>query len=123
MTVIATEMTSPSAHSIHPHTASSEVPIKYHSLQIWYGRDSRARNRMQIPARAIVFSLTTSSFEGPQVRLVLNGATFPLSICEQSEEDREYGTCSLVEFVRANEYNLNVEYNSEMWNATCGVLR
>jgi acid phosphatase len=76
---------------------------------------------MYISARTIVFSLTTSSFEGPQVRLVLNGATFPLSICEQSEEDREYGTCSLDEFVRANNYSMSVEYKSEIWNATCGV--
>ncbi|KAI9566387.1 phosphoglycerate mutase-like protein [Boletus coccyginus] len=61
------------------------------------------------------------SFTGPQVRLVLNGATLPLSICEQSRKDRRYGTCSLDEFVRANEYSLNVEYKSEIWNATCGV--
>jgi acid phosphatase len=71
----------------------------------------------------MMFTLTASSFEGPQVRLVLNGATFPLSICEQSEEDREYGTCSLDEFVRANEYSMNVEHKSEIWNATCGVPR
>lgn len=74
-----------------------------------------------IPARIIVFTLTTSSFTGPQVRLMLNGATLPLSICEQSRKDRKYGTCSLDEFVRANEYSLNVEYKSEIWNATCGV--
>lgn len=66
------------------------------------------------------YSLMTSSFKGPQVRLVLNGATFPLSICNQTEKDREYGTCSLEEFVRANAYSMEVAYHSKTWNATCG---
>ena len=68
---------------------------------------------------AIVIVLMISSFEGPQVRLVLNGATFPLYICEKSEKDRKYGTCSLEEFIRANKYSLNVEYRSKLWDATC----
>ncbi|KAH0837768.1 phosphoglycerate mutase-like protein [Lanmaoa asiatica] len=59
------------------------------------------------------------SFEGPQVRLMLNGVTLPLSICEKSEKDKKYGTCSLDEFVLANEYSVSVEYQSQVWNATC----
>lgn len=70
-------------------------------------------------AQSAAFVLTMSSFDGPQVRLMLNKATFPLSICERSRKDRKYGTCSLDEFVRANEYSLNVEYQSEIWDATC----
>ncbi|KAG9308985.1 histidine phosphatase superfamily [Chiua virens] len=60
-----------------------------------------------------------TSFDGPQVRLLLNGATFPLSICEASEDDKSYGTCSLDNFVSANEFSLNVAYHSAVWNATC----
>lgn len=63
--------------------------------------------------------LTTSSFEGPQVRLVLNEATFPLFFCEKSIEDKRYGTCSLDEFARANEYSTRIQYKSETWNSTC----
>ena len=58
-------------------------------------------------------------FEGPQVRLLLNGETFPLSICEESYDDSEYGTCSLDNFVFANAYSLDVEYHDSLWNATC----
>ena len=61
----------------------------------------------------------TSSFKGPQVRLLLNGATFPLFICEKSLKDRTYGTCSLNDFVRANRYSTNIQYKSESWNTTC----
>ena len=60
-----------------------------------------------------------SSFKGPQVRLLLNGATYPLSICEHSEKDKKYGTCSLDAFVQANEYSMDVQYHSTTWNATC----
>ncbi|KIJ16939.1 hypothetical protein PAXINDRAFT_168380 [Paxillus involutus ATCC 200175] len=59
------------------------------------------------------------SFEGPQIRLLLNRATFPLTICEKSEGDRRYGTCALGEFVKANEYSTSIDYHSESWNATC----
>jgi acid phosphatase len=64
--------------------------------------------------------LRASSFEGPQVRLLLNGATYPLTICEDSDEDVEYGTCSLAAFVEANKWSMEVEYNSDFWNTTCG---
>ncbi|KAF9222916.1 phosphoglycerate mutase-like protein [Gyrodon lividus] len=61
-----------------------------------------------------------NSFEGPQVRLLLNDATYPLSICEKTHEDRKYGTCSLEEFVRANRKSANIYYGDATWNATCG---
>ena len=62
---------------------------------------------------------TGRSDPGPHIRLVLNGATFPLSICEKSEQDKKYGTCSIQEFVRANNYSKKVECHSKTWNAAC----
>ncbi|KAG9310348.1 histidine phosphatase superfamily [Chiua virens] len=61
-----------------------------------------------------------TSFKGPQVRLLLNREIFPLSNCKNSENDRKYGTCSLDEFEKANKYSLDVEYESEVWDNTCG---
>ncbi|KAH7889343.1 phosphoglycerate mutase-like protein [Phlebopus sp. FC_14] len=60
------------------------------------------------------------SFKGPQVRLLLNDATYPLSICEKSRMDKRYGTCSLHEFIKANSYSTGVQYGDAMWNASCG---
>ncbi|KAF8559780.1 phosphoglycerate mutase-like protein [Imleria badia] len=84
----------------------------------------RFRTSQQTPfAASMVWEKFTckKSFEGPQVRLVLNGATFPLFICENSMEDKIYGTCSLAEFARVNEYSANMQYKSESWNTTCEI--
>ncbi|KAG6333295.1 hypothetical protein ID866_5791 [Astraeus odoratus] len=59
------------------------------------------------------------SFDGPQVRLLLNGETFPLSICQKSLKDKKYGTCSVSEFVEANTFSTNIHYGDETWNAAC----
>ncbi|KAI9571335.1 phosphoglycerate mutase-like protein [Boletus coccyginus] len=80
------------------------------------------RTSQQTPfAASMVWEKFTckKSFEGPQVRLVLNEATFPLFFCEKSIEDKRYGTCSLDEFARANEYSTKIQYKSETWNTTC----
>jgi len=85
-------------------------------------RHRKFRTSYQTPfAAKMVWERFTcqASFEGPQVRLVLNGETFPLSICEESNDDWEYGTCSLDNFVHVNAYSLGVEYHSALWNATC----
>lgn len=74
------------------------------------------------PSSYLPFFLTrhrACSFEGPQVRLVLNGATLPMSFCEESVNDKTYGTCSLDSFVRKNAFSVNAEYHSQTWNATC----
>ncbi|KAF8435759.1 phosphoglycerate mutase-like protein [Boletus edulis BED1] len=83
-------------------------------------RKFRSSNQTPFAAEMVWEKFTCKqSFEGPQVRLVLNGVTFPLSICQKCGKDKKYGTCSLNEFVRANEYSRNVEYHSQIWNATC----
>jgi len=60
-------------------------------------------------------------FNGPQIRLVLNDATFPLSICGQ-DMDAAFGTCSLDTFIKVNNYSTSIRFQDETWNATCGVL-
>ncbi|KAN0077086.1 Histidine phosphatase superfamily [Tylopilus felleus] len=84
----------------------------------------RFRTSQQTPFAAnMVWERFTckTSFEGPQVRLVLNGATFPLFICQKSTADKIYGTCSLDEFASANEYSTNIQYRDESWNTTCEI--
>ncbi|KAG1875199.1 phosphoglycerate mutase-like protein [Suillus tomentosus] len=62
----------------------------------------------------------TSSYDGPQIRLILNDATMPLTICGQGM-DPTLGTCSLDTFVNANHYSTSIRFRDETWNATCGV--
>ncbi|KIJ04565.1 hypothetical protein PAXINDRAFT_94569, partial [Paxillus involutus ATCC 200175] len=61
------------------------------------------------------------SFDGPQIRLVLNEETFPLHTCQQTKDDYKYGTCSLEAFIRANEYSTNIHFADPVWNASCGL--
>ncbi|KAG8217722.1 hypothetical protein J3R82DRAFT_5880 [Butyriboletus roseoflavus] len=110
-----------STHVTSLPIAGSGLHVKHLSLQVWYGKNLRAKTRAWILFGAQLFSLTTSSFQGPQVRLVLNGATFPLSICEKSTKDKRYGTCLLDEFIRANEYSTSLQYKSDSWNTTCEI--
>ncbi|KAL4067171.1 histidine phosphatase superfamily [Scleroderma yunnanense] len=61
----------------------------------------------------------TKSFDGPQIRLLLNSATYPLAMCQKSLRDRRFGTCSLDEFVAANSYSTSIHYGDATWNASC----
>ncbi|KAF7971067.1 hypothetical protein HWV62_22123 [Athelia sp. TMB] len=61
----------------------------------------------------------SSSFSGPQIRLVLNEATFPLTTCMQSRGDKTYGTCSMANFVKSNAASAKVSYANSVWNASC----
>ncbi len=61
----------------------------------------------------------TKSFEGPQIRLVLNDAPFPLSTCKHA--DRRYGSCALDDFVATNKESVQHAWGDARWNATCGV--
>ncbi|KIJ69293.1 hypothetical protein HYDPIDRAFT_80969 [Hydnomerulius pinastri MD-312] len=61
------------------------------------------------------------SFDGPQIRLVLNDAIFPLHTCQETEGDYKYGTCSLEAFVKANEYSTNIHFGDAAWNTSCGL--
>lgn len=63
----------------------------------------------------------SSSFEGPQIRLILNDAPFPLSTCADSEDDLMYGSCALDAFVSANGDSTTVSWGDKTWNATCGA--
>lgn len=60
-------------------------------------------------------------FEGPQVRLVLNEATYPLTPCIQSARDAKYGTCSLSNFIQSNQFSMSIEFGDAQWAASCGV--
>ena len=62
-----------------------------------------------------------ASFDGPQVRLILNDAPFPLSTCADSEEDRTYGSCALDAFVAANGFSTTIAWGDSAWNKTCGA--
>ncbi|KAG1756698.1 phosphoglycerate mutase-like protein [Suillus paluster] len=62
----------------------------------------------------------TNSYDGPQIRLILNDATLPLSICGK-DMDARLGTCSLDTFVNANHYSTSIRFQDKTWNATCGV--
>ncbi|KAI6040975.1 phosphoglycerate mutase-like protein, partial [Pisolithus marmoratus] len=59
------------------------------------------------------------TFQGSQVRLLLNGETYPLTPCRKSLQDLRFGTCSLSEFVKANAFSTNTRYGDETWNAAC----
>ncbi|KAG0697610.1 phosphoglycerate mutase-like protein [Suillus ampliporus] len=61
------------------------------------------------------------SFDGPQIRLVLNEETYPLRICAETKEDRRYGTCSLDAFTRANQFSTNIKFGDDTWQAACGA--
>ncbi|EIN04060.1 phosphoglycerate mutase-like protein [Punctularia strigosozonata HHB-11173 SS5] len=62
----------------------------------------------------------TSSFEGPQIRLVLNDAPMPLTFCE-THATKEYGTCAFSDFVKANAFSTSITWGDAAWNATCGA--
>ncbi|KAG7451310.1 phosphoglycerate mutase-like protein [Guyanagaster necrorhizus] len=59
----------------------------------------------------------TSSFNGPQIRLIMNDSPFPLSACAGTEQDGAYGSCSFDKFVDSNalstSLNLSAKGNSE----------
>ncbi|KAG0707680.1 histidine phosphatase superfamily [Suillus ampliporus] len=61
------------------------------------------------------------SFDGPQIRLVLNDETYPLRTCAETKEDRRYGTCSLDAFKQANQFSTNIQFGDDAWQAACGT--
>lgn len=60
----------------------------------------------------------TSSFEGPQIRLVLNDAPLPITVCKNMNQ--RLGSCSLDDFVTSQAAARNVSWGDATWNATCG---
>ena len=83
--------------------------------------NSKFRTTRQVPFAAQMvwekFSCT-KSFQGPQVRLVLNEAPLPLVGCKKV--DKHYGSCSLDDFVSANADSAQHSWGDARWNATCG---
>jgi acid phosphatase len=61
----------------------------------------------------------TSSFEGPQIRLMLNDAPMPLVMC-QTGATKRYGTCAFKDFVKKNAFATSLAWGDAKWNATCG---
>ncbi|KAF9041054.1 phosphoglycerate mutase-like protein [Hymenopellis radicata] len=62
----------------------------------------------------------SSTFTGPQIRLILNDSPLPLPACASSDEDSLYGSCSLESFVASNTFSTAITWGDESWNATCG---
>ena len=58
-------------------------------------------------------------FKGPQMRLVLNDAPLPLTICRGM--DKKLGSCSLDDFVAVNAASRKISWGNAAWNATCGA--
>lgn len=84
----------------------------------------RFRTSYQTPfaAQMIWESFTCKeSFDGPQIRLVLNEETYPLRTCEKTKRDRRFGTCSLDAFIRANQFSTDIEFGDDTWQAACGA--
>lgn len=52
----------------------------------------------------------TSSFNGPQIRLIMNDSPFPLSACAGTEQDGAYGSCSFDKFVDSNALSTSVSW-------------
>ncbi|KZV78230.1 phosphoglycerate mutase-like protein [Exidia glandulosa HHB12029] len=56
----------------------------------------------------------------PQVRLLLNDAPVPLASCSKGDGKR-FGTCSVGEFVKANQKAASVQWGDASWVAACGA--
>ncbi|KAJ8519066.1 hypothetical protein ONZ45_g3959 [Pleurotus djamor] len=80
------------------------------------------RTSQQVPfaAQMIWEKFSCATDPSPQIRLLLNGAPFPLTNCATSARDRAHGTCSLATFIRANRKSTSVKWGDAAWNATCG---
>jgi len=88
---------------------------------IRHHRKFRTSEQTPFAARMVWEKFTCKkSFDGPQIRLLLNSATYPLTPCQRSLKDKKFGTCSLSEFVKTNKFSTNIRYRDATWNATCG---
>ncbi|KAG2157184.1 phosphoglycerate mutase-like protein [Suillus clintonianus] len=99
--------------------AEDDPPLSPNELRP--GRKFRTSELTPFAANMVWEKFTcTSSYDGPQIRLILNDATLPLTICGQGM-DPILGTCSLDTFVNANHYSTSIRFRDKTWNATCGV--
>ncbi|OAX34165.1 phosphoglycerate mutase-like protein [Rhizopogon vinicolor AM-OR11-026] len=82
------------------------------------------RSSYQVPFAAnMIWERFTckKSFNGPQIRLVLNEETYPLLSCAKTMQDRKYGTCSLEAFTRVNEFSTSISFGDDTWEAVCNA--
>ncbi|KAJ6520933.1 phosphoglycerate mutase-like protein [Mycena vulgaris] len=97
-----------------PLPASGPVPA---------GRAFRTSTQVPFGAQMVWEKFTcASSCKGPQIRLLLNDAPFPLASCASSHFDAKYGSCALDAFVKANKFSTGIKWADAAWNATCGPV-
>lgn len=80
------------------------------------------RTSYQVPFAAMMTwekFTCSSSFKGPQIRLVLNEAPMPLTTCKNM--NKKYGSCALSDFVSAHAQAAKVSWGDATWNASCGA--
>lgn len=85
-------------------------------------KDRKWRTSDQVPfAAQMVWEKFTciSAFTGPQIRLILNESPFPLVTC--ANMNKEYGTCSLEDFVKANAAAAALKFGDSNWKSICGT--
>ncbi|KAJ8519057.1 hypothetical protein ONZ45_g3962 [Pleurotus djamor] len=86
-------------------------------------RKYRGSNQTPFAAQMVFEKFTCSySSDGPQIRLTLNEAPFPLTMCEDGLTDARYGSCSFDNFVKANDFVTSVIYGGKVWEDACGPV-
>ncbi|KAL4266696.1 histidine acid phosphatase family protein [Pleurotus pulmonarius] len=100
---------------------TKDVP-QLSTSQITTNRKYRSSEQTPFAAQMVFEKFSCSnSFNGPQIRLILNEAPFPLATCIKSKEDAEYGSCSFDNFVQANRFSRSVKYGDRAWIQACGA--
>ncbi|KAK7463400.1 hypothetical protein VKT23_006755 [Stygiomarasmius scandens] len=95
---------------------SPQGPIRRH-------RQFRTSDQVPFGAQMVWEKFScSSSFEGPQIRLLLNESPMPLSFCAYTSQDKKYGSCGFESFVASNNLSTSVSWGDAMWKATCGGL-
>ncbi|KAI0649365.1 phosphoglycerate mutase-like protein [Trametes meyenii] len=101
------------AKDAHPLSASGPVRAN---------RNWRTSQQVPFAAQMLWEKFTCkTSFRGPQVRLVLNDAPFPLATCKRM--DKHLGSCALDDFVAAHAESAKRTWGDAAWNATCGEAK
>ncbi|KAF9493135.1 phosphoglycerate mutase-like protein [Pleurotus eryngii] len=91
--------------------------------QIITNRKYRSSQQTPFAAQMVFEKFScSSSFSGPQIRLILNEAPFSLETCIKSKKDAEYGSCSFDNFVQANSFSRSVKYGDAAWTQACGEV-
>ncbi|KAJ7106225.1 phosphoglycerate mutase-like protein [Mycena epipterygia] len=86
-------------------------------------RAFRTSNQVPFSAQMVweKFTCASSCGKGPQIRLLLNDAPFPLPACAHSSFDAAHGSCAFDAFVKSNGFSTGIKWGDAAWNATCGA--